>query len=111
MPGMFRRFKRIDDCLRIATLNPTIGRHRPFTFAVSASIHHYNAVAGGKQNQCVLEDSDAIVSDTVEHQHPIAVGLRCAHFPSTEQPAIVSSHIKVFAPCVNLRKRNIRIAN
>ena len=86
---MLRNFQRIDDCARIVALQPAIRRHRAFTFAVSASVHHHDAVSGMQQHARMFQNAEPVVTDTMKQQHPVPVRF-CEHEPSNREAATPS---------------------
>ena len=71
---------------------------------MSSCIHHDHTVASFEQNLSLAHDPDAIVSDAVEKQDPIAIRVSGTNFPSPQRYAIGSTHFKLLAQRAQARE-------
>ena len=107
MGGMFRDHERVENGCSVVVLQATIGGHRSFAFALGASVHQRDAVAGAKKNKCVFEYAHAIVRDAMEEQHPGTIGRDSAHFPAAQENAIGCAYVKRLAVNADLREGSV----
>jgi hypothetical protein len=78
---------------------------------VGASVHHHHAVPRAKKELGVADDADAIVRNAVKEQDPVAIGVRRADLPATEQSSVGGTYLKVFAAGVDAGKGGVAMFN
>jgi len=78
----------IVDQARIVSFHPAVSRHRAIALALGARVHHDNAVAACEHESRVARLAAAIVPDAMQDNHPVAIRLFRAHFPSAKFRAV-----------------------
>lgn len=82
-----------------------------FAGAVSAGVHHDDAVTGAKQELRLADDADAIIGDAVKEENPISVGIRRRDFPAAEHYAVGSADVEVFAVATGIGDGSVGFAD
>ncbi len=89
----------VDDGAGVVALEPAVGGDRADAGAVSAGVHHDDAVAGAQQEFRLTNDSDAVVRYTVEEEDPIPIGIFRTDFPTLEKRSVRCAHVEILAGC------------
>lgn len=82
-----------------------------FAGAVSASVHHDDAIAGADQELGLTDDADAVVGDAVKEEDPVAVGMVGADDPSVKQDAVGGADVEVFAVAAAVGEAGVGFAD
>jgi hypothetical protein len=101
----------VNDGSSIIAFEPTIRGDRAFAGAVSASVHHDDAVAGSQKKFGLADDADAVIGDAVKEEDPAAVGLRRGNFPAAEHGTVGGANVEVFAVSAGEGKGGVRFPN
>ena len=85
--------------------------YRPIARTVCARVHHHHAVALLKQKLRLTHHAHAVVSDSMENEHPIAVWFNGPNFPASQEDTIGGTHVKILTMRTDLRKGGVGFPN
>src|SRR5215475_7146612 len=111
MLRFFGSFESVDDCARVFSLEPAVRGDVSAAVAVTAGIHHDDAVAILQEEFGLTDDADAVVGNSVKQQNPGTVGLFRAHFPAAEQRAVWGTDDEIFAATVGVFEALVSLAD
>src|SRR5713101_5564260 len=85
----------VDDGTGVVAFEPAVSGDGAVAGAMSAGIHHDDAVTGAEKKFGLADDSDAVIGDAVEEKDPIAVVARRTDEPATKFNAVGSADVEV----------------